>query len=151
MYPKSITTSIPEFIDQTVDQLNKVPFEEWALKPDSDRWSKKEILGHLIDSAMTNLRRLVVTQYQVNTKIMYRQNEWVSFQHYQEANIHELIQLWKLLNLQYHRTASAIPDADLELTCDTGNIEPQLRTLGFLIEDYWGHQQHHLRQLGILN
>jgi len=147
MYPNTITSSIPEFIDETVLKLNNIEDSDWEYKPDPHKWSKKEVLGHLIDSAMTNLRRLVVTQYEPNTKILYRQNEWVGFQQYQHASVEDIITLWKLLNRQYHRTASDLPAESLQLTCDTGSFEPELHTLEFLIRDYWGHQQHHLRQI----
>ena len=40
---------------------------------------QRPILGHLIDSAMTNIRRLIITQYQQNEKIVYAQDEWVKY------------------------------------------------------------------------
>lgn len=146
-YPNTISGTIPEFLEQTVVSLRQIPTPEWEKKPDPHRWSKKEILGHLIDSATTNIRRLVVTQYEVNDRITYRQNEWVAFSAYQDAPVEDLITLWRLINLHYHRVASKVPNESLNLTCNTSNGEPQLRTLEFLITDYWGHQQHHLRQI----
>lgn len=145
MYPNTIQTSIPEFIHSTYHLLTKITEIEWNAKPHTLRWSKKEIIGHLIDSAMTNIRRLVVTQYQPNQKILYRQNEWVASQAYQTADTTELIELWRLINLHYDRLSKNVPAASLGLTSDTGKDEPSLVTLAFLIEDYWGHQQHHLR------
>ena len=145
MYPNTIQTSIPEFIQSTYHLLTKIPEIEWNAKPHPDGWSKKEILGHLIDSAMTNIRRLVVTQYQPNQKILYRQIEWVAFQAYQSADTTELIELWRLINLHYDRVSKNIPVTSMDLTSDTGRDEPSLNTLAFLIEDYWGHQQHHLK------
>lgn len=125
----------------------KVTESEWLAKTQPDKWSKKEILGHLIDSAQNNLRRLVVTQYQPNDKIVYRQDEWVKLQNYQAAKVEELMSLWMLLNKQLVRTIKAIPPGQEDNTCDTGLQEPQLRTLSFLIDDYVAHLTHHVRQI----
>jgi hypothetical protein len=147
MYTNTIQTSIQEFIEETFYELEKIHADVWSSKPDPARWSKKEILGHLIDSAQTNIRRLIVSQYQQNEKIRYRQNEWVAYSNYQDMPIPELLIFWKLINLHYHRVSQNIPKASLAFTCDTGQEEVSLVTLGFLIRDYWGHQQHHLGQI----
>lgn len=146
-YPNTISSTIPEFIEASVQSLRQIHADQWPTKSGPERWSKKEILGHLIDSAMTNIRRLVVTQYEANDRITYRQNEWVAYSAYQDAPVEDLITLWRLINLHYHRVASNVPKSSLSLTCNTSNGEPLLRTLDFLITDYWGHQQHHLRQI----
>lgn len=147
MYTNTITTTIPDFIDQTLIRLNQFTENEWVEKPSSEKWSRKEILGHLIDSAMTNIRRLIITQYQQNEKIVYAQDEWVKYGAYHSMLMEDLIFLWSLINRQYHRISISIPTASLEYTCDTSKDEISLTTLSFLIQDYWGHQQHHLRQL----
>ncbi len=143
-YPNTIQTSINGFLDSIVETLKNISDEGWAYKPSPDKWSKKEILGHLIDSAQTNIRRLIVSQYKPNDKIVYLQNDWVKYSDYQNMNKEELIQLWYLINKHYHRVSQSIPSKSLNITCDTSAGEPMLRTLSFLIEDYWGHQQHHL-------
>lgn len=120
---------------------------EWSAKPDSRKWSKKEILGHLIDSALNNLRRFIVTQYRPNDNIVYEQDEWVKLQNYQQADVNELIQLWKGLNNQIARVIRLIPQEKLENTCDTGKDQAELHTLAFLIEDYITHLRHHLSQI----
>lgn len=147
MYPNTITTSIPEFIEDNLATLSTFSNHEWEDKPDPDKWSRKEILGHLVDSAMTNIRRLIVSQAHQNEKITYQQNEWVHFSDYQHMDIQDLMTLWKLINLQYHRISKTIPTESLSFTTDTDNETVSLKTLSFLIEDYWGHQQHHLQQI----
>ena len=147
MYTNTIKTDIPTFIDQTFNQLSLIPALEWEHQPNPDRWSRKEIAGHLIDSAMNNIRRLLVTPYQANDRIVYRQEDWVRASDYQHTPVPDILALWKLLNLQFHRIAQNIPVTSMDLTCDTGQDQPSLHTLAFLIDDYWGHQQHHLRQI----
>lgn len=147
MFPNTITTSIPEFIENSLDAMSHFKEDEWSSKPAQDKWSRKEILGHLIDSAMTNIRRLIATQHQQNEKIVYHQNEWVQYGDYHHMNTNDLLSLWKLMNLHYHRVSQAIPAESLEYTCDTDKDTFSPKPLSFLIEDYWGHQQHHLRQI----
>ncbi len=120
---------------------------EWAAKPDPARWSKKEIIGHLIDSAQNNLRRFVVTQYTVNQHIVYDQNQWVALQQYQNADTADLLDLWRLLNFQIARVIENMSPERLVYTCDTGKNGPELHSLDWLIEDYLAHTQHHLRQI----
>lgn len=45
--------------------------EKMLLKPSIDKWSKKEILGHLIDSATNNHQRFVRAQFEMNPEIVY--------------------------------------------------------------------------------
>ncbi len=122
--------------------------EVWSTKPAPEKWSKKEILGHLIDSALTNLRRFVMTQYAQEQNIVYHQDEWVALQHYQQADTAELIALWQLLNKQIIRVTSEIPQEKMQNLCDTGKYgSSENQTLDFLISDYNEHMKHHLRAI----
>lgn len=134
-------------VSRYLDQFTSLSDDEWSFKPGPEKWSKKEILGHLCDSAQNNLRRFVVAQYEEQPRIVYYQDEWVAYQCYQDAPIHEVITLWKLLNHQVARTIEAIPREKLPLLCDTGKKSIELHSLEFLIEDYIVHHQHHLKQI----
>ena len=120
---------------------------DWSAKPNPRKWSKKEILGHLVDSALTNLRRFIMTQYQPVEKIVYHQDEWVVLQGYQQAELTELMTLWVSLNRQIARVIRRVPEDKLEFTCDTGKTGIEPHSLGFLIDDYLVHLQHHLAQI----
>ncbi|HVE61740.1 MAG TPA: DinB family protein, partial [Chitinophagaceae bacterium] len=111
------------------------------------KWSKKEILGHLIDSALTNQRRFIVSQYEQGTKIIYFQDEWVELQFYQTADVNDLIELWRLLNLQIARTVENIPTNKLKNLCDTGRTGYEPHDIDFLITDYITHLRHHLQHI----
>ena len=136
--------TLAHIISENVKRFGTITEEEWSLKPMPGKWSKKEILGHLVDSAQNNLRRFVVTQYRQNDTIMYWQDEWVTCQDYQNLHAQHIIDLWKLLNLQICHTINNIPAEKLQYTCNTGKETPQLHTLEFLIEDYIVHLKHHL-------
>jgi hypothetical protein len=120
---------------------------DWAGKPDANKWSKKEIIGHLIDSANNNLNRFVRCTYEQNFKLVYAQNEWVAAQHYQDAKVEDLLTLWRLLNKQISTVIKNYPEQLLQNTCDTGRQEVNLRTVEFLANDYVAHLEHHLKQI----
>jgi hypothetical protein len=134
-------------ITDSLEKFKAIPETAWSEKSRPEKWSKKEILGHLVDSAMTNLRRFVYSQFRQNERIIYLQDEWVAAQNYQQADTRELITLWELLNLQIVRTLENIPPGKLSNTCDTGNPGPELHTLQFLADDYVVHMKHHLSQI----
>src|SRR4051794_27432292 len=99
-----IAETIQSLNDTINDILNRdVNSIDWATKPEPAKWSKKQIIGHLIDSAQVNLQRFIRCTYEEDFKLTYEQVEWVDAAHYQEANINELLGLWKLLNLQIAR------------------------------------------------
>src|ERR1700733_12614721 len=107
----------------------------WAYKSAPDKWSKKQIIGHLIDSAQINLQRFVRCTYEENFKLTYEQVEWVNAQHYQDANIKELLGLWNLLNLQIIRVLENYPADRLQAQCDNSKTEPNLHTVEWLATD----------------
>jgi hypothetical protein len=99
-------------IETTIDNfISNVKLDEsnWKYKVSPERWSKKEIIGHLIDSAQINLQRFVRCTFEENFKLIYAQNEWVAAQHYQDANTDELLLLWQLLNRQIIRVLINYP------------------------------------------
>ena len=134
-------------IENAVEEFKGIADDEWTKKSHPSKWSKKEVLGHLIDSATTNLRRFVITQYEQKQKIVYHQDEWVDLQRYQESDVRNNVELWKLLNLQIVRTIDNIPDTKLQNICDTGKDNAEYHTLQFLIDDYIQHLKHHLGQI----
>ena len=134
---------LQQIINESLLNFNSISKEIWNLKPSLTKWSKKEILGHLCDSAMNNMRRFVVSQYEENNKIIYRQDEWVALQNYQHADYTDVITLWKLLNEQVIRVIETLPADKLQNTCITEAEHP----LQWLIEDYIKHLNHHLSQI----
>ncbi|CAH0165855.1 MULTISPECIES: DinB family protein [unclassified Pedobacter] len=138
---------ILQLVNQAMTDFENIPDEAWNNKPQPLKWSKKELLGHLVDSAVNNIRRLVVGQYEQGVKIIYHQDEWVNYQNYQEAAIAEVIMLWKLLNHQISRVIENIPEEKLQNTCDTGKGKIEMHTLSFFIDDYLVHLKYHLNQI----
>jgi hypothetical protein len=120
---------------------------DWDFKPAPDKWSKKEIIGHLIDSAQINLQRFVRCTYEDNFKLVYEQVEWVKAQRYQEAGIDELLDLWRLLNRQIVRVLKSYPPGRLGIKCDNSKTNVSPHTVKWLAQDYVDHLNHHLKQV----
>ncbi len=135
---------LKSIIDESEMHFHNITEEEWNAKPSAIKWSKKEILGHLCDSAMNNIRRFVVSQYETDNKIVYAQNAWVTSQGYRHACYKDVAALWKLLNEQLIRILETMPAEKLLNTC----ITEEKHTLQWLAEDYIVHLNHHLAQIG---
>lgn len=120
---------------------------DWESKPAPDKWSNKEIIGHLCDSAMINLQRFVRCTYEEKFKLVYEQDEWVAAERYQEMDIENLLELWRLLNLQIARVLEKYPADRWQIQCDSKKNEVGLHTVEWLAQDYVDHLQHHLNQI----
>ena len=138
---------LKQVIENQLDKFQAISEEDWNEKLSDEKWSKKEILGHLCDSAFTNVRRFVVTQYKENENISYDQNFWVKAQNYQNTPILDIINLWKYLNLQIVNVVENIPDELLDNVYNTTISEKQSFTLRFVIDDYISHMNHHLKAM----
>ena len=144
---KKLAEEIRETVLDNASVIRAMSLLEFDHKPSPTKWSKKEILGHLVDSAQNNLQRFVRGQYENIPKIVYTQDEWVKLQHYKDYEKEELIQLWVSLNLHLCRTLSLMDPANYERQCDTGKPDTELHTLSFLADDYLKHMRHHLEQI----
>ena len=125
--------------------LQQLDEQTIGIKPDPDKWSKKEILGHLADSAQANLRRFIVAQYEDQPKIVYKQDFWVAVNGYAQVSKKDLIDLWKLLNQQICRVLESTRESYASKLCKTDDPEPH--TISWLAEDYIKHLLHHLHQI----
>jgi hypothetical protein len=108
-------------------------------------WSRKELLGHLIDSATVNHQRFVRAQIESGFSLLYEQNQWVDLQRYRERPWHDLIDLWTALNRHLLYAIEAVPEEKFENLCGQGDDEPW--TLAYRIPDYLTHMRHHIEQI----
>lgn len=110
-------------------------------------WSRKQVLGHLIDSASNNHQRFVRAGLQNSLDFPpYDQEGCVRLQAPQEAEWALLVSLWAFYNRYLAHVLDHIPASKLDTPCRIGPGEPI--TLGFLAADYVRHMLHHLRQVG---
>jgi len=118
-------------------------------KPAPGKWSKQEILGHLIDSAINNLKRFTEIQFlpQPYKVVSYLQNELVGVNHYQNLPLSHLLDLWKALNQQIIYVVKDISHEKLDYPVDPQYDNGEIKNLGWIICDYVAHLEHHLRQI----
>ena len=130
-------------------KLKKLASEELLKRPAEGKWSKKEILGHLIDSAINNLKRFTEIQFlpQPYSVISYKQNELVIINNYQNLQLQHLLELWQSLNRQIIFVVKAIPADKLKYPVDPQYENREMKTLGWIICDYVAHMEHHFRQI----
>jgi hypothetical protein len=145
---QTTVNELRSILQEYEQKIAAIPDPEFSAKPLPHKWSKKEVLGHLIDSAQNNLRRFLTGQYEPTPpKIFYDQDFWVRANGYQSAAKEDVIQFWRLINDRIAQTLSAMPAEHYSRTCDTGKGAVQLRSLEWLAEDYVKHLKHHLNQI----
>jgi hypothetical protein len=143
---QKIANELKTIIADTELNLKQMDSEEVVLKPYPDKWSKKEILGHLIDSAANNHQRFVRAQYGVADDFTgYNQIKWVEIQKYNDMDWDTLINLWKYYNLHLGRIIENISEESQSELCNIGKEEPV--TLKYVVEDYIRHLKHHLEDV----
>jgi hypothetical protein len=147
MVMKTIVEDLKDVLNQMEPAVRSIPEPEFSAKPRPEKWSKKEVIGHLIDSAQNNLRRFISARTEDRPRITYEQDFWVSANAYQSARGEDLITLWRLLNERICSILLAMPSSSYGTLCNTGKAEPQYRTIEWLAADYVKHMKHHLNQV----
>ena len=110
-------------------------------------WSRKQVIGHLVDTASNNHQRFVRASLQGSLEFPgYDQDGCERVQAVQSAPWPLLITLWTNYNLYLAHVSGHLPPSRLEAACRIGEDEPV--TLRFLAEDYLTHLLHHLGQIG---
>lgn len=120
--------------------------EEWRAPRGDGKWTRVEILGHLIDSAANNHQRFVrAIAFGDLIWPGYDQNAMVRAQHFASGDPKLLLALWESYNLHLARVIHHIPEERLTARCEIGGGAPV--SFGLLVMDYVDHVQHHLRQI----
>ena len=111
------------------------------------KWTAKEILGHLADSAANNHQRFLRAPLAAGELVFpgYAQDEWVARQGYLERPWLETVEIWRQLNLHLAHAIERIPEASLSRLCLIGDSPPA--TLEWWVRDYLRHLRHHLAQI----
>ncbi len=154
---QNLANDLRQAVNQAVPELLALPSDETSARPAPGKWSQREILGHLIDSASNNHQRFVRAQFKDDLVFAgYRQAEWVEVQNYQDGKWRDLVNFWAHYNLHLARAIEQIPEHILTMEREKHNLhqigwqtvpEDQSATLGYFINDYIGHLQHHLNQI----
>jgi hypothetical protein len=142
MSPDQLAHLLGQRVDDEFPWLRSIPDGEAADKP-TIKWSRKEELGHLIDSASNNHLRFVRAALEQQYRGPgYDQDACVRLHGYQDLPWGDILALWRSYNLLLAELIARIPPNKLTTKCTVGEGAPV--TLGYLIEDYVLHLRHHV-------
>lgn len=146
-------------VERVTPRLLAMSDADSGRRPAPNKWSPREVIGHLIDSASNNHQRFVRAQFQDDLMFTgYDQDAWVRTQKYQDEPWRDLVTLWRTFNLHIAHVIESVP-ADVRTRTHTRHNFDALAwapvaagaptTLDYFMSDYVGHLKHHLRQIGI--
>ena len=154
---QSYVAEFRTLLNQATPALLTVTDADSAKRPAPGKWSPREVIGHLIDSASNNHQRFVRARFQNDLVLVgYDQDAWVALQKYQEEAWTELVSLWRAFNEHLPHVMSSIPASVRERQHGRHNLHEinwkpippdQPATLDDLMADYVAHLKHHLRQI----
>ena len=144
-----LASALEDVFEGVMNDLRRLTPGEVTHKPSPEKWSKQEVLGHLIDSAANNHHRFVRAQYTAElTFPPYDQNAWVACQRYNQCEWSLLIELWRAYNRHLVQIIANIAAATMATPCWVDwDDTPQAIPLRAVIEEYISHMKHHLRQI----
>jgi hypothetical protein len=147
MTPAAIAAELHAAVDAALPLFDRVDEARTAVRPAPGRWCAREILGHLVDSACNNHRRFVAGQGPAPRAFDgYEQDAWVARQQYADVPFRDIAGLWAAYNRHLAHVIAAAPPGTLAHAGRAPSGDGEV-TVGFLMEDYVRHLQHHLEQL----
>jgi hypothetical protein len=160
MSETSFSDFLSEFkrlIETTADRLARESEAAASVQPRPDAWSPKEILGHLVDSACNNHRRIVLAQTQDDLVFPgYDQDTWVRLQRYRDVDWRGLVAFWRSYNLHIAHAMESAPDDERRRPRHPHSLESiayitvastRHTTLEYLMRDYVNHLRHHVDEI----
>lgn len=141
-----IATDLGRAVAQAKPMLEKLTNADTSLRPAPDKWSRKEILGHLMDSASNNHQRFVRAALQGELKFPgYDQERLVELQHFHEIDWSFLVDFWAAYNRFLAHVINSLPEKAASISCEIGGHAAV--ALAWIAQDYVEHLKHHLNQI----
>jgi DinB family protein len=157
MTPTEIAQALRTVVEEARPRLARIDEAASAREPAPGKWSPREIIGHLIDSAQNNHGRFVRAQLSDDLVFAgYAQTDWVRLQRYNKREWSALVDLWAAYNIHLAHVIAHIPAEIAERPRVKHNLHELAwqavpadspATLAYFMADYIGHLEHHLRQI----
>lgn len=144
---EEIILKLEELLKKGREYFQNHDDQEISYKPSKKKWSKKETLGHLIDSGINNLQRFTEIQFESKPYQIrkYDQDKLVKVNDYQNSDVKEMLDLWLQVNKRIINVIKLQTNKTRKYKVLIG--ENAVADLNFLIEDYVDHTEHHLDQI----
>jgi hypothetical protein len=152
-----IANDLGHIVESAVERLLAISESQSQLSKVDGQWSAKQVLGHLIDSAANNHQRFVRAQFTDDLVFSgYDQEQWIRAQRYEEESWLALVELWRSYNQHLAHIVGNIPEITLKRARFPHTLDKiawqtvsadEPTTLEYLVRDYIGHLQDHLKQI----
>ena len=152
-----IASDLHRVLENATPRLASLTESQVSTPPAPGKWSAKEILGHLVDSAANNHPRFVLAQGRADLDFPgYDQEQWVALQRYRDEAWSDVLALWSAYNRHIVHIIGSIQPHELTLPRRRHSLariawrpvdEREPATLEYMIADYVGHMEHHLAQI----
>ncbi len=144
----AIAADLLNTVEAAVPRLRQLSEQQAGRPRAQGKWTPKQILGHLIDSASNNHQRFVRAQQGAELRFPpYAQDHWVACQYYADRPWDEIVALWHAYNRHLAHVISHIPEDRRDTPCIIETADPV--ALGYLASDYVEHLRHHLAQVSV--
>jgi len=153
----AVEAELREVVAAVTPRLLALSEAEASRSPAPGKWSPKQVIGHLVDSASNNHQRFVRAQFTDDLVFPgYEQGAWVTAQRYETAPWTELVGLWRHFNLHLARVIEAAPASARQKPRPRHNLhelawtplpQDQPATLEYFMRDYVAHLRHHVAQI----
>jgi hypothetical protein len=154
---KQAIENFRETLETEYKRLSAMPDEAAAAPPEPGKWSPKQVIGHLLDSASNNHQRFVRANFKDDLIFDgYEQEKWVELHDYQNTPWQDLLDLWRGYNLHIARVMENTPDTarntprakhNLHVTALHAVPVDKPATLEYFMLDYIKHLEQHLAQI----
>ncbi|MDQ6676085.1 MAG: DinB family protein [Acidobacteriota bacterium] len=136
-------TMLAQIVADEYRSLMLVSESDAAEKRPTGGWTRKQELGHLIDSAANNHNRIVRAALDGEySGPGYEQDRWVDLHGYAGLPWLRIVNFWRDYNLLLADVIERVSIEALVSACMISGAPPV--TLGYLIEDYIVHMRHHV-------
>ncbi len=143
---KHVADEIRHLVSHFEPLMRELRDEEIRERPRPKKWARKEVLGHLIDSACNNQQKFVRMMQQPSLQFPgYTQDDWVDLQQWAAADWAEMVDLWAAYNRHIAYLIEHVKPDYLAHEIRIEGAGPF--TLEFIMPDYVEHMKHHLKQV----